>query len=77
MARTLRNVSILPFLVVNARRVHTRNGAVQESRAVDELREHGFHPRPRSTRRSRPEVTSYSDRPNAGYLETRRRRDDA
>ena len=58
MARTLRNVSMLPFLAIVARRVHTRNGAVQESRAVDELREHGFHPRPRSTRRSRPEVTS-------------------
>ena len=77
MARSLRNGSILPFLVVNARRFHTRNGAVQESRAVDELREHGFHPRPRSTRRTRPEVTGYSGRKIAGYLETRRRREDA
>ena len=75
MSRTLRNVSMLPSLVVNARRVRTRNGARQEARAVDEMRANGFDPRPRSTRRTRPEVTGYSDLPNAGYLETRRRRD--
>ncbi len=77
MARTFRHVSMLPFLAIVARRVHTRNGALQESRAVDELRENGFHPRPRCTRRTRPEVTGYTDLPNAGYLETRRRREDA
>ena len=80
MSRTFRNVAMLPFVVINARRVRTRNGAVQELRAVDEMRANGFHPRPRAARRTRPEVTGYSDRlnaghvrPNAGYRETRRR----
>ena len=73
MSRTFRNVSMLPFLVINARRVRTSNGARQELRAVDEMRGNGFHPRPRSARRTRPEVTGYSDRKVAGYLETRRR----
>lgn len=80
MSRTFRNVAMLPFVVINARRVRTRNGAVQELRAVDEMRAHGFDPRPRSARRIQPEVTGYSGRlkagyvrPNAGYRETLRR----
>lgn len=65
MSRTLRNIDRLPGLAIDARRVRTRNGARQEQRAVDEMRACGFEPRPRSTRR--PEVTGFSDLPNAGF----------
>jgi len=74
MSRTLRNIDRLPGLAIDARRVRTRNGARQEQHAVDEKRACGFEPRPRSTRRRRPEVTGFSDLPNAGFREVFRPR---